>query len=395
MSANRRNAWTTSSDIKERLRRRWQRGDILASSLREVELFPLCLPIKGPTSTEIVDDFDKVRDWIAAWRTQSPLRCEWREFSHRLLGRNSMPSAVVIPDAESAARILGLRKEWDAYQATVDHCRECFPELLPWLAKRPHVALELSFDWPALLAVVSWVRDHPRSGFYLRQIDAPGVHSKLVERHRGVLSELLDLALPSTTMDFEARGTSGFNRRYGFREKPERVRLRSLDPACAIAPARLGLDLTLNADAFAALDPPVERVFITENEVNFLAFPDCPRSLILFGAGYGWSALAAADWLHRREIRYWGDVDTHGFAILDQLRSHFPHVQSLLMTREILLRYRGLWTTEPNPTKRTLTRLTSEENAALETLSEELPAPRLEQERIPFSVILEAINAQG
>lgn len=65
------------------------------------------------------------------------------------------------------------------------------------------------------------------------------------------------------------------------------------------------------------------------------------------------------------------------------------------MTRDILLRYRDLWTSEPNPTKRTFTRLTSEESAALETLYKEVSAPRLEQERIPFSVILEAIGTHG
>ncbi len=35
--------------------------------------------------------------------------------------------------------------------------------------------------------------------------------------------------------------------------------------------------------------------------------------------------LAEASWLKERDLFYWGDIDTHGFAILDQLRGHFPH----------------------------------------------------------------------
>jgi hypothetical protein len=179
-----------------------------------------------------------------------------------------------------------------------------------------------------------------------------------------------------------------------FRDKPERIRIRFLDPACAIAPERLGLDLTLDSAAFAVLDPPVERVFITENEVNFLAFPNCPRSLVIFGSGYGWSALAAASWLHQRAIHYWGDIATHGFAILDQLRSCLPHVRSMLMNREVLLHHREFWTTEPNSVRHELPRLTADEKFTLEALKANsgVAAPRMEQEKLPFSILQNALR---
>ncbi|MFZ9937767.1 MAG: Wadjet anti-phage system protein JetD domain-containing protein, partial [Luteolibacter sp.] len=271
---------------------------------------------------------------------------------------------------------------------------DSLPELLEWLAKRAIAALELAPDWPAILAAVAWVRDHPRSGLFLRQMDAPGVHTKLVEKHRSVISELLDRVLPADAVDATARGSSGFVRRYGFREKPERIRIRFLDSACAIAPDRIGLDLTLDSAAFAVLDPPVDRVFITENEVNFLAFPDCPRSLVIFGSGYGWCALAAASWLHQRAIHYWGDIDTHGFAILDQLRASFPDVRSMLMSRDVFWDHREFWTTEPNPVRHDLPTLTTEEKSTLEALRAHgtTRPPRLEQEKLPFPVLESALQ---
>ena len=388
------NAWTTPADIKALLRRRWQRGEILASSLTQDPLFPLRLSIKGPSSAQISADFGAARDWIAEWRNQKAIPIEWRSFSHRLFGDNQMPSAAIIADVECAVKILGTRREWEIHQEMAARCRDPFPELLDWLSKRAITALDLAPDWQAILAVVAWVRDHPRSGQFLRQVDAPGVHTKLVEKHRGVISELLDRVLPADAIDASARGASGFARRYGFRDKPERIRIRFLDPACAIAPERLGLDLTLDAAAFAVLDPPVERVFITENEVNFLAFPDCPRSLVIFGSGSGWSALAAASWLHQRVIHYWGDIDTHGFAILDQLRTGLPHVRSMLMNREVLLDHREFWTTEPNPVRHELPRLTAEEKSTLEALRTHagMTAPRLEQEKLPFSMLQNALQ---
>ena len=34
----------------------------------------------------------------------------------------------------------------------------------------------------------------------------------------------------------------------------------------------------------------IRRVFITENEINFLAFPRMKEAIVIFGAGYGWDA---------------------------------------------------------------------------------------------------------
>jgi len=146
-------------------------------------------------------------------------------------------------------------------------------------------------------------------------------------------------------------------------------------------------------------------VFITENEVNFLAFPPLPGSMVIFGAGYGFEALASASWLHGCPLYYWGDIDTHGFAILDQLRAQFPHVQSLLMDRATLLAHRNHWGEEPQTLLRDLPRLDVAEAALFDDLRAQrlkdntpgakLPTAsvRLEQERIGFAWLERALAA--
>jgi hypothetical protein len=42
-------------------------------------------------------------------------------------------------------------------------------------------------------------------------------------------------------------------------------------------------------------------------------------------------------------ILYWGDIDTHGFAILDRLRTGMPHMRSLMMDQATLQAHRSLW----------------------------------------------------
>jgi hypothetical protein len=243
--------------------------------------------------------------------------------------------------------------------------------------------------------VVAWIKAHSRPGIYLRQVDIPSVHSKFIEAHRGVLSQWLDLILPPEAIDSTAVGLAGFVRRYGFRDKPQRIRLRALDPTHALLPGLGEADLTLDAESFVRLEPAVTRVFITENEINYLAFPPVADSLLLFGAGYGFDVLAQASWLSRCRVFYWGDIDTHGFAILDQLRSCLPQARSLLMDRATLLACEVQWGVEDNQTLRDLPRLTTEERALYDELRDNRLRPnlRLEQERIGFGWIERALAA--
>jgi len=387
--------WTTPASLRARLRKRWERGDFLTAAVEPPHepLFPLRTTLKGPTSRELADDFSRVQTWIAEWEKQAQVSVEWRQTPHRLFGQNAFPATAIFAHVEELARFLGVREEWDRFQSLLGTTRSRLPVLLPWLARRPISALSLHAEWEPLLGVVEWLRTHPRPGIYLRQIPVSGVHTKFVEVHRKVLTEWLDLALPPAGIDLSARGAPGFNRRYGFRDKPERVRLRFLDPEKAVLPGRVGLDLTLDSDSFARLAPGVRRVFITENEINFLAFPPLPDSLIVFGSGYGWSTLADATWLNQCRIFYWGDIDTHGFAILDQLRIPLPHVASFLMDRTTLDTFRDLWGDEPQPLRRDLPRLTPEEQTLYEDLRHNRIAPnlRLEQERIAYPWLEKAL----
>lgn len=103
--------------------------------------------------------------------------------------------------------------------------------------------------------------------------------------------------------------------------------------------------------------------------------------------------LANAEWIRECEIYYWGDIDTHGFAILNQLRARFPDAHSLLMDRETLMAHQSLWTREPSPERRDLARLTSAEGALYDDLRDNRlgAGVRLEQERIAFGGLRSAL----
>ncbi len=387
-------SWTTAADLRVQVQKLWDRGVLPAALVSGAPLFPRRLALKVPTSDELSQRFDEAREWAGALRRAAHCRVVMREVRHRVIGSNSVPCEAWVDSMADALAMIGLGKEARTIEELSKATRAGNAPLLPWLEKYGLRALALADDWPRILDVIAWMQRHPRPNIYLRQMDLPGIHSKFIEDHRGVLSELLDLALPPETIDTSRGGISQFCARYGFRDKPQRVRFRMLDASRALLPMGTDQDMTLNTDAFDRLESSVRRIFITENETNFLAFPDIADAMVVFGAGYGFEMLANAPWLHQCEIYYWGDIDTHGFAILDQLRKRLPNAQSLLMDRETLMAHRSLWTREPSPERRDLARLTADEQAVFDDLRDNTLGEgiRLEQERIAYSRLRSALS---
>jgi hypothetical protein len=362
-------SWTTPADLRAQVQRFWDRGDLLRAAASDAVSWHLRLNLKAPSAADLSDRFEAVRDWVRAVADTPHVRIEWREWNHRVQGTQRLPAAVWLDLLQDALAFIGKARQAQRFEALWQQTATAQPALLAWMSRRPLQALDLGDRWERLLAVVAWLQAHPRPSVYLRQVDVPGVDSKFIEAHRGVLTELLDLALPPEAIDTGASGAAQFARRFGFLNKPVRIRFRLLDPALPSLPGCQGLpDITLDAASFAALALPVERVFITENETNFLAFPQVARAIVIFGAGYGWEALARASWLHRCRLHYWGDIDTHGFAILDQLRGYFAHAASFLMDRGTLLAHRSHWGEEPEPARQDLSHLTPDEAAVYDEL---------------------------
>jgi hypothetical protein len=265
------------------------------------------------------------------------------------------------------------------------------PALRDWIRKKPLAVLEHAADWNNVLAVLRWFVEHPRPRLYLRQLDIPGVDTKFIETRRGLFGELLDVVLPMSSITRSATGAKSFELRYGLRNKPTRLRFRFLDDSLRIG----GLaDIETVAAEFARHPLPVDRVVVVENEINFLCFPAMARSLVVFGEGYAVDRLEEAAWLGSRHLVYWGDIDTHGFAILDRLRSIFPHVESLLMDRHTLLAQPDLWVVEEDARDVPLARLTSDEVALYDDLRANRLGHhlRLEQERVPYGHVLESVR---
>ncbi|MGR9045505.1 MAG: DUF3322 domain-containing protein [Gammaproteobacteria bacterium] len=395
-------SWTTGKDLRQQVQQLWDKGRLLSSMLDDDAFFPRRLTLKTPSSRELSQRYGEARRWIASLQKVAGIRIELKLIRHPVLGENAVPKAAWLDNLQQAVQIIGKQQQCRQFADLITLIRERQPALLPWLKTQPLQALALFEEWPRLLAVVGWMRANPRPGIYLRQVDIPGVDSKFIERHRGVLTALLDQVLTPDSIDQDARGVSRFEARFGFLQKPLRVRFRLLDPDIRLLPGA-NRDIALTRQGFHDLAlnegfrTQIETVFITENETNFLTFPEVENSLVLFGAGYGFDALAGIPWLSGLHIYYWGDIDTHGFAILNQLRTHLPQAHSLLMDETTLLAHQSFWEQEGSPESRDLARLTPEERRLYDALRTDRFAKRLrlEQERIGFNWLKDTLKQEG
>lgn len=370
-------AWTTPDQITERVRRRWSDGSLLRAHADRQPFPVIDLPVRGPRPAEIGEDTEAVRAWVSTLSAASHdgrrYRLDWTEIGGRHIGRNRIPSRVVVSEYAQAWDLLGVRaavRRLDSVLELVDTA----PAARAWTAANPHRALELGDEWPALLAAYDWLDRHRGSGRYLREISAPGVDTKFAERHRPVLAALLGVSATAT----------GFVAGLGLRGRPEFVRLRFAPDATPAPPLS---EIVAHADEAASLRVRPAAALVVENEISYLSVPVPPGGVVVWGKGFEVDRAGRLPWLVGIDVRYWGDLDTHGFAILDRLRAWLPQTRSVLMDRATLLEHRDRWGREDRPTASRLTRLAPHERALYEELVTDRYGDRvrLEQERIDWA----------
>lgn len=353
---------------------------------------PVRLKIDGPVVADLVERLGEVRTWAEHFERDARTRTgeyrfaiEPRTIKSRSIGANDVPGRLCIDAFAELCAFLGTADDVATFDRLRAESQLDMPELDEWITSHPMLVLEHRADWTGILLVVRWIADRDISDLDVRHLDVPGVDTKFVERHRRILGRLLDEVRPASA-DPSGRGVAG---RLGFRARPSYTRLRLLQPVAEL-PSVL-TEFEVRTTELAQLELSVRTVFIVENRASFLAFPDVDGAMVIFGGGFQVSALDPITWLHDREVVYWGDIDTHGFAILDRLRGRFPQARSMLMDVDTLLAHQDHVVIEPSQTTGSLAHLTDAEQALYRDLIEHRygPSVRLEQERIRFSRVVE------
>ena len=391
--------WTDVEQLVSTLQKRWNTGRYLRAYAARARWESITLPVKGPSAGDLLDHFDEARKWAAEFEWDAGagrpgserFSIEYRTLRGRNLGVNRIPARMRIDSFDQLCELLDRTEEVRALDRVLAQTRDRIPSASPWVAGHPLVALGYRDVWGKALTTVEWITSRENCGLYLRQIDVAGVDTKFVEGHQKLLDELLTAVLPPDRID-HSWPRADFTRRFGFLAKPGYTRFRLLGRNVSGFSSGV-TELTLRTDELAKLAPDVTTVFVVENEVTYLAFPDVANAIVVFGSGFALTALEDLPWLHGKEIVYWGDIDAHGFDILNRLRGRFESVRSMLMDADTLLAHTEQWVVEPTPTSRVLPYLAADEASLYRDLVEGLHGPsiRLEQERVRFSLLHRAL----
>jgi hypothetical protein len=221
---------------------------------------------------------------------------------------------------------------------------------------------------------------------YLRALPLTGVDTKFVEQHIALLTELAD-ALHSGTVS----ATGGLLGWLGCRAVP--YDWLFVRPLCDYGRRALGgIDLLqLSTATLLATPLPGRSIVIVENVAAGYALPRLPGTIAVFGGGANvrWTQ---AEWLTRRQLGYWGDIDTWGLHYLAAVRRMQNHVEPLLMDLATVQAHLPCMVDEKEP----ISAIPEHLNSAETELYQDLLARRyggccLEQERLLADWVREAL----
>lgn len=365
--------------------REWLIGDAGESQ------WPLEVPLGIPTEQAALRQVDGVRAWVSAWQGwQGVGTLSWCERRWKALGVQRLPEKLTLRGPADVALWIGESARWERAQSRCQTLTARWQVLAQQLPRYFDVLADYGdTDFRRLAEMLDWIANHPNSGLYPRQLPVSGLDSKWLDGRKGLLTDLVAAIQEDSSSDMD------FCRRCGLKAPPLLVRMRVLDQALRARVGGVG-DITAPVEDLAGVNFPVSHVFIVENLQTGLAMSDMPGAVVFMRLGYNVDVLARLPWLAHAKCIYWGDLDTHGFAILHRARSYIPELQSVLMNEDTLLRHKALWGDESaqHPAAE-LKLLTEQEQQLYRDLKRQRWGQnvRLEQERIDWDVAWKAMQA--
>ncbi|RDU98181.1 DUF3322 domain-containing protein [Trinickia dinghuensis] len=360
--------------------------------------WPLVVALGAPTDTDIAEDASAVRTWAFAWQSRSgPGEVIFEERQFARFGRHRFPVRLSFADATAVATAVGQTRRWETATGRYQQMLSRWPTLAQSkvLASKFDVLADyLPEDFERLVTLLTWLQANPDSGLYLRQLPVKGLDTKWLEKRAGLVAGLLR-SLREVSVD-----ESDFHALFGLRKPAHRVRIRLLCPALR---ERVGglCDIEAPIGELAALPIKPKAVVIVENLETGVALPDVSGTVVIMRLGNAVSALHVLGWLQGSQVVYWGDIDTHGFAILDRARRVLPQLRSVLMDEATLVAHQPLWVQEPSLcANAAFAELTVEERRVYDNLRADCwgPRVRLEQERLDWAtsmaVLMQALECR-
>ena len=346
--------------------------------------FPIRISLKPPTEEQAISDLDHFRIFVHGWRDfSSPSMIEWEEKNYRTLKNQNVPKALIISNIDEFYSYIG--------EEAVNRSRMWASNMRPLLEFNNNFYLVLIKHLRTIevlspntigmiINTLPQLRKNMGHGKYLREIPLLGVDTKFIETHESFIVDLLNAI-------HQNQISSGLLEWLGCNELPSGW--LTIKPLCQHVRERLGgySLLQLTSSELRSSELPADNILVVENLQSGLGLTNLPSTAAIIGGGKNISWMNA-EWLASKNVAYWGDIDTWGFAILNDARAVSPNLCSLMMDESTLFKFRDRAVNETKQYDGVLQNLTDLELELFNNLKGlKYHQMRLEQERLPFEYI--------
>jgi hypothetical protein len=314
------------AELSERWARQWDLADNREQRLLSAEAWPVSLSIGKPCPTQFTRHTQGVREHLDRWRAVTIGRVMWEQVNFRTGSEPvDVPIKWILRNPSEWVAACGdpaVHEEFGRLNRLVSVVDPLFHRSVVrqryLLQDKPEAEITRAADLALAL------EPGCASGRPLRAISVCGIDSKFFERHRSLLTHLLDVRFEGQVSEL---GLEWF--------------LDALDEGehwllvAPLAPSLLPfVQQRVRAAELASTPLPASHILIVENERCLHQLPPLANTVAILGAGLNLEWMDA-QWLREKRIAYWGDMDTWGLAMLAKAGSRQPHLRPLLMSREL------------------------------------------------------------
>ena len=333
----------------------WKAEQILKTAYSENnadihnEFFPLVIKgSKGSASKDLVSRMNEVLPLIAESKQKNKKRIGYSlDFEQINTRTNGMQTVIKNIYFETENDFLHFIKKESATQNFVSAIKILNSELQ--LEKQQNSTVKINFNsewihshhsdlcdshsdetnfWHSVCLCVNYLFRNTSSNLYLRQLPVK-VHTKFIENNKALIQSLLVVSEPTASNSIEENKKTSFESKYGIKEKPVLVRFRSLDKKILLNVNGLQVsEMILPLCDFESFDKSdlfsrIKRIFIIENEMVYLSFPEVEDSICIWGHGFTATVFKSCTWFNKKNI-------------LSDFRKYFPLTKSFCMDSRTL-----------------------------------------------------------
>lgn len=328
------------------------------------------------TTIQLAEDIKQFQAFEKRAEKSKGWSIKWEDWNSKKLGKQKWPSSISIETEDDYLYLIKKGEEVSQFKRQLEELIRWKKEIRSFLLVRTNAVLEYQSIWNDICNVVDYLIQNDVEGYYIRSLPLP-VHTKFIENNKAFIYSLLKHFSPERYPEETIR----FETALGLKEKQHVYTMRWLDDNLATKYMHGHEVFGLSTVGLRAVDWEVEELWLVENETNLFLLPNRKGALVLFSKGHAVTQLFNIPLLGRTKLVYWGDLDEHGFIMLNSFRKNYNHAKSIFMDQNTVEYHRSEMLTQPEKYKiRSLEYLSIDENEAFQTLLS--INGRIEQEKL-------------